>query len=205
MVSRKLALSVTETAALICAAAFAPPVLSAPPSTELNPTLTDVDVVPEPGFYALQGKIQAIDPVARALTIASEVETPITTTVAPGVNLTGYSVGEFANVLYKRSVTLVVGSPNVAVADVPATTTVDHAVQKPWGFGDKSAVIVGRVVKLNGSNSFDVVNTDGGGIYTIKATDPTRGIANGLLKVRVSVTVAVNPLIATSASPADQS
>jgi hypothetical protein len=36
------------------------------------------------------------------------------------------------------------------------------------------AIVVGRVVKLNRRNSFDVVNANGGGIYTIKSTDSTR-------------------------------
>jgi hypothetical protein len=59
-------------------------------------------------------------------------------------------------------------------------------------------VIVGRVVKLDGPSSFDVVNANGGGIYTIKTTDPTRQTAIGLLKVGDSVTVSVSPIIATS-------
>jgi hypothetical protein len=203
MLSRKLTLSATATAVLACAATFAPPVLSAPLSAQLTPTLTDV--VPESGVYALQGKIQALDPVALTLTIVSDVEPPVTTTVAAGVNLTGFSVGEVVNVLYKRSVTLVVGSPNVAVGQVPATSTVDQAVQNPDAIGYNSAVVVGRVVKVDGPNSFDVVNADGGGIYTIETTDPTREIANRMLKVGDSVTVAISPLMVTAVSPAHQS
>lgn len=196
-------LTLAATAALACAAAFAPPVLAAPLSEQLTPTLTDV--VPESGVYGLQGKIQALDPVGQTLTIVSDVEPPITTTVAPGVNLAGFSVGEAVNVLYQRSVTLVVASPNVAVGKVPATSTVDQAVQNPDAIGYNAAVVVGRVVKLNGPNSFDVVNADGGAIYTIEPTDPTREIATRLLKVGDSVTVAVSPLLATSVMPATQS
>ena len=60
------------------------------------------------------------------------------------------------------------------------------------------AIVVGRVVKLNRRNSFDVVNANGGGIYTIKSTDPTRQAAIALLRVGDSITVSVSPLIATS-------
>jgi hypothetical protein len=59
-------------------------------------------------------------------------------------------------------------------------------------------VVVGRVVKLKGPTSFDVVNANGGGIYTIKTTNPTRQAAMASLKVGDSITVSVSPLIATS-------
>ena len=59
-------------------------------------------------------------------------------------------------------------------------------------------MIVGRVVKLNGPASVDVVNNDGGGIYTIKTTQPARMAAIAKLKVGDSVTVNVSPITATS-------
>ena len=59
-------------------------------------------------------------------------------------------------------------------------------------------MIVGRVVKLNAPSSFDVVNANWGGIYTIERTDPTRQAAMELLKAGDSVTVSVSPIIATS-------
>jgi hypothetical protein len=57
--------------------------------------------------------------------------------------------------------------------------------------------VVGRVVKLDGARSFDLVNANGG-VYTIKTFDPTRQAAVGLLKVGDSVTVSASPLIVTS-------
>ena len=44
----------------------------------------------------------------------------------------------------------------------------------------------------------DVVNNNGGGIYTIKTTQPSRIAAIAKLKVGDSVTVNVSPIIATS-------
>jgi hypothetical protein len=196
MKTRKLSLAATVTTAIVCAAAFTPLMLSAPVAAESNPTMTNV--VPDGGNFATQGKIQAIDPNALTLTIVPESSPPVPMTVAPGVNLSDISVGDVASVHYKRSVTFVVGSPNVAVAQVPATSTVGQVAQTPGGIGTGAAVIVGRVVKLNGPSSFDVVNADGGGVYTIKTTDPTRQAGIGLLKVGDSVTVSVSPIIATS-------
>jgi hypothetical protein len=196
MNSQRLSIKVTVMTVLACAAAFTPFMLSTPVAAQTNPTMTNV--VPDGGEYAAQGKIQALDPGASTLTLVPESSPPIPMTVAPGVNLTDVSVGDVASVHYTRSVTFVVGSPNVPVGQVPVTSTVEQVAQTPGGIGYNAAVIVGRVVKLNGPTSFDVVNANGGGIYTIKTTNPTREAAIALLKVGDSMTVSVSPLIATS-------
>jgi len=196
MISRKFSLVATTTAALACAAALMPVTLPAPVAAQANPTMTNV--VPDGGSFAARGKIEALDPGAGTLTLASEKGPPIPMTVSPGVNLSSVSVGDVASVHYTRSVTFVVGSPNVPTSQVPATATVGQVAQTPGGIGYNAATIVGRVVKLDGPDAFDVVNANGGGIYTIKTTNPTRVAAIALLKVGDSVTVSVSPLIATS-------
>jgi hypothetical protein len=80
----------------------------------------------------------------------------------------------------------------VPVGQVPVTSTVGQVAQTPGGIGYNTAVVVGRVVKLNGRDSFDVVNANGGGIYTIKTTNPTREAAVALLKVGDSITASVS-------------
>jgi hypothetical protein len=156
------------------------------------------NVVPDGGQFAAQGKIQSLDPGASTLTLVPGSGPPIPMTVAPGVNLTDVSVGDVASVHHSREVTLVMGGPNVPVGQVPVTSTVDQIAQTPGGIGYNAAVVVGRVVKLNGPTSFDVVNANGGGIYTIKTTNPTREAAVAALKVGDSITVSVSPLIAAS-------
>jgi hypothetical protein len=196
MKTLQLFLTVTATTALACAAAFTPLMLSSPAAAQSNPTMTNV--VPDGGQYAAQGKIQAIDPGAMTLTLAPDSGSPVPMTVAPAVDLSSVSVGDVANVHYTRSVTFVVGSPNVPVGQVPATNNVGQVAQTPGGIGPEAAVIVGRVVKLNGPDSFDVVNPTGGGVYTIKTTNPSRQAAIGLLKAGDSITVSVSPITATS-------
>jgi hypothetical protein len=196
MKTRKLSLAAAVTTALACAAAFTPLMPSAPVAAQSNPTMTNV--VPDGGNFATQDKIQAMDPGASTLTVLPEGSPPIPMTVAPGVGLSDISVGDVASVHYTRSVTFVVGSPNVATAQVPATGTVGQVAQTPGGIGPGAATIVGSVVKLNGPSSFDVVNPNGGGIYTIKTTNPTREAAIGLLKAGDSITVSVSPIVATS-------
>ena len=196
MKTRKISLAVTMTTALACATAVVPFVLAAPAVAQPNPTMTNV--VPDGGNFAIQGKILAMDPGASTLTIAAESSPPLPMTVAPGVKLSSVSVGDVASVHYTRAVTFVVGSPNVAVDQVAATSTVGQVAQTPGGIGPNAATIVGRIVKVNAPGSFDVVKASGGGIYTIQTTDPTRQAAMGLLKVGDSVTVSVSPIIATS-------
>jgi hypothetical protein len=196
MKTSKLSFAATVTTALACAAAFTPLMLSTPVAAQTNPTMTNV--VPDGGEFAAQGKIQALDAGASTLTLVPESSPPIPMTVAPGVDLTNVSVGDVASVHYTRSVTFVVGSPNVPVGQVPVTSTVGQVAQTPGGIGYNAAVVVGRVVKVDGPTSFDVVNANGGGVYTIKTTNPTREAAVGLLKVGDSITVSVSPLIATS-------
>jgi hypothetical protein len=196
MNSQRLSIRVTVTAALACAAAFTPLMLSAPVAAQSAPTMTNV--IPDGGNFATQGKIQALDPGESTLTLVPEGSPPIPMTVAPGVTLTNVSVGDVASVHYTRSMTFVVGTPRVPVGQVPVNSTLDQVAQTPGGIGYNAAVVVGRVVKLNGPTSFDVVNANGGGIYTIKTTNPTREAAIALLKVGDSMTVSVSPVIATS-------
>jgi hypothetical protein len=194
--TRKLFFAVSVGTALGGAAAFTSLVLTTAVVAQTNPTMTNV--VPDGGEFAAQGKIQALDAGASTLTLVPDSGAPVPMTVAPGVNLTGISVGDVASVHYTRSVTFVVGSPNVAVGQVPATSTVGQVAQTPGGIGSDAATIVGRVVKLGGPASFDVVNANGGGIYTIETTNPSREAAIGMLKVGDSITVSVSPIIATS-------
>jgi hypothetical protein len=196
MRTRNTALMAAITTGLACVAAFTPLVLSTPVAAQTNPTMTNV--IPDGGHFATQGKLQAIDPGAATLTIVPESNSPVTMTVAPGVDLADISVGDVASVHYTRSVTFVVAGPNVSVSHVPATATVEQVAQTLGGIGSDPAVIVGRVVKLNGPNSFDVVNANGGAVYTIKTTNPSREAAIGLLKVGDSVSVSVSPIIATA-------
>jgi hypothetical protein len=196
MTANKLSLAATLTTALACAVALTPLAPTTPAMGQTNPTMTNV--VPDGGEFGAQGKIQALDPGALTLTLAPESGPPIPMTVAPGVDLTSVSVGDVADVHFKRSVTFVVGSPRVPVGQVPITSSVEQIAQTPGGIGYNAAVVVGRVVKLDGPSSFDVVNANGGGIYTIKTADPTRQIAIGLLKVGDSITVSVSPLVVTS-------
>ena len=196
MRSRALFLSAAATLSFACAAAVLPLSPLGQAWAQGNPTATNV--IPEGGHYSAQGKVQSLDPGALRLVLVTEKAGPVPMTIAPEADLSNVSAGDVADIHYTRSVTFVVGSPNVPVNDVSASHTVGQVMQTPGGIGPDPATIVGRVVRANGSDSFDVVNANGGGVYTIKVTNPARQEAVRLLKVGDSVTVFVSPLIATS-------
>ena len=183
---RKLSLVIVLPAVAMLAA---PVVAQAPPTAQ--------NIIPDGINYATQGKLQALDPGAGTLTIAPDNQSPIPMTVAPGVNLAGIAQGDVASVHYTRTVTFTVGGPTAA-AKATGTATVGQVAQNPADIATSAAVIVGRVVKLDSPSSIDVVNNNGGGIYTIKTTQPSREAAIGKLKVGDSITVNVSPIIATS-------
>jgi len=167
----------------------APVVAQAPPTAQ--------NIIPDAITYATQGKISSLDPGAGTLIITPENQSPIPMTVAPGVSLGDLADGDVASVHYTRTVTFAVGNAPVTAT---GTATVAQAAQNPADIATATTptMIIGRVVKINGPSSVDVVNNNGGGIYTIKTTQPSRMTAIAKLKVGDSVTVHVSPIVATS-------
>ena len=167
----------------------APVVAQAPPTAQ--------NIIPDAISYATQGKISALDPGAGTLIITPENQKPIPMAVAPGVSLGDVEDGDVASVHYTRTVTFTVGNAPVTAT---GNTTVAQAAQNPADIvtATTPTVIIGRVLKINGPSSIDVVNNNGGGIYTIKTTQPSRMAAIAKLKVGDSVTVNVSPIVATS-------
>ena len=113
------------------------------------------------------------------------------------MSLSDLENGDVASVHYTRTVTFTVGN---APGTATGTTSVAQAAQNPADIRTATTpiVIVGRIVKINSPSSVDVVNNNGGGIYTIKTTQPSRMAAIAKLKVGDSVTVNVSPIVATS-------
>ena len=165
-------------------------------AAQSHPTMTNV--VPDGGLFSVQGKLQAVDPAARTLTIAPPSGPAIPMKVAPSVDLTKLSVGNTAKIQYTRSVTFVLGPPHLSADQVPVTSTVDEIAHTPGGIGYNAAVVVARVVKVNGPGNIDIVNNNGGGIYNVVSSNPARQAAFSSLKPGDSITVSVSPLIATS-------
>ncbi|MBL6459148.1 hypothetical protein JMJ55_27890 [Belnapia sp. T6] len=172
----------------------AAPAMAQATSAPANPTMTNV--IPDAGTFAVAGRIHAIDPVARTLTIAPSSGQPVPLTALAGISLDGISSGDHVSAHYTRAVTFVVGTPDAATPR--ATQTVGQVARTPGGVGPGASVIVGRVVKVDGPGAFDMVNVDGGGEYTVRSTDPARVAALGAVKAGDSVTASVGALTLSS-------
>ena len=170
------------------------PAMAQATSAPANPTMTNV--IPDAGTFAVAGRIHAIDPAARTLTIAPSSGQPVALTAPAGISLEGISAGDHVSTHYTRTVTFVVGTPDASTPR--ATETAGQMARTPGGIGAGASVIVGRVIKVDGPGAFDMVNIDGGGEYTVRATDPARVAALGAVKAGDSVTASISPLTLTS-------
>jgi hypothetical protein len=106
------------------------------------------------------------------------------------------AVGDAVDVTYTRAVAFLLASPNVNVSNIDANKTVGQVAQT--GIGPEATTVVGRITKVDGTHSFDVVNANGGGIYTVLVSNPSRQHVVSTLKAGDSITVSVGPLIASS-------
>jgi hypothetical protein len=189
-------------AAVICGLAAVPFIGGNPAFAQTapaNPTMTNV--IPDGGSFAVHGRVAALNTAARTLTIRPSAGPALPMTVPASVSLADLSDGDHVSVHYTRTVAFVVGTPLAGTAR-PAETMAQVA-QTPGGIGLGATVIVGRVVKVDGPGRFDVINVDGGGVYTIRVTDPARLAAVTALKVGDSLTVSVGALTLSSVASCD--
>ena len=170
------------------------PALAQATSAPANPTMTNV--IPDGGSFAVAGRVQAINPAARTITVAPSSGAPVPLTAPAGVSLDGISSGDHVSAHYSRTVTFVVGTPDAGTAR--ATETVGQMARTPGGIDSNAHVIVGRVLKVDGPGLIEVVNVNGGGVYNVRATDPARVAALSGVKAGDSVTVSVGALTLTS-------
>jgi hypothetical protein len=198
IVSRRNILAASAATALLCASAILPTMQPTQVRAQANPVMTNV--IPEGGNYAVQGKVQTINPAAGTLTIVHASNRPLPLKAGPGVDLADakLEVGDSVSAHYTRSVALEIASPQTRVSDRGASETVGQLARKPGGVGPDAMNLKGVVTQINGGSSFDLVDASGGGVYTIQVTNPARVALVQQLKVGDTVTAVVTPLTLTS-------
>jgi hypothetical protein len=150
------------------------------------------DVVPDGGTGEVVGKITALDAGTRHVTVMPSSGTPITFVAGPHIRLDDLNVGDRASLQFRRTVVWLVTGHNAPDPE-GATHTVGQVAQTPGGIGPDGLQLTGRILKVDG-NRFDVVNVDGGGVYTIQVVDPQRQQLMSVLKANDAITVGVSPL-----------
>jgi Cu/Ag efflux protein CusF len=159
-----------------------------------HPTMTNI--IPDGGTGAIQGRVQAMDPDNRQITIVSSSNAPTTFVVAPHVRLDDIKTGDSVSAQYSRTVFFVITGRG---AQAPApSTTVEQFAHTPGGIPPEGLQLAGTVIKVDAGHSFDVVNPTGGGVYTVQVTNPQRIAMLSTIKVGDTVAVSVSPLTVDS-------
>jgi Cu/Ag efflux protein CusF len=174
-----------------------------------NPTISNV--VPESAAVTIHAKITALNPKTRAVTLRGRDGSQVTVTAGPAVRLQMLKVGDTVNAKYYRSVGFVVvppsgGSGTPAPADDELAQVIARPAQAPGGVAIRVTKVTGTVVGIDlASNSVEVVNPSGGGIYTVEVTDPARVAMLPNLKVGDTITAVISETLAVSIEPAKKS
>lgn len=170
-----------------------PAMAPSPAAAQGNPVATNV--IPEGGSFATQGRVTAV--TANSITIMPASNRALPMTVAHGVSLHGISVGDHVSTHYSRSVAITIAPPSARPARI-STEAIGQLMRTPGGVGPEAMVLQGIVTKIDSPTSFEIVNSTGGGVYTIHVTDPARVAQLREIGVGDTITVSVGPLVLTA-------
>jgi hypothetical protein len=194
--------SLAAAVALSTAGAVLPAGLSLPATAQTNPALASI---PEPMAETLQAKITAINTQSRKVTLQGASGRSVIVTAGPLVRLEMLQVGDTVNAQFYRSVAFELSTsmnapPNAGVV------AVDQNATAPGGVAVALMRLSGTVVaKHMASNSLDIVNPGGGGVYTVHVTDPARIAMLAQVKVGDTITAVVSDAVAVSIEKAKTS
>ena len=198
----------TIAAAIVVATALVPTSVPIPAAAQTNPVVPSM--IPESASETIYARIEAINPGTREVTLTAADGHTVPVIAEGQVSLDNLKVGDKVQAHYYRSVAFLVSKSMHAqkgqTTELPpeqAQLISQHAEAKtPDGMSLPMTQITGLIVGVHPQgNSVDVVNPNGGGVYTIQGSDPSRGLMIRSLKVGDTVTAVISPAIATSIEP----
>lgn len=204
MNDRKLGPGLAATAVLaVCVLAFggAHPGMAQDNSKPPNPVLTNV--VPDSDQVTIQATIRSIDQTTRKVVLVGRSGAEVTLTAGPNVRLQMLKPGDRVNATYYRSVAFVLAGPGTPVPEDQVSEMIARPAQAPGGIALRQTRMSGLVVGIDlPANSVDLVDPSGGGVYTVRVTDPARQAHLSKLKVGDTITAVVTETLAVSIEPA---
>ncbi|MBK4721492.1 hypothetical protein JJL56_21785 [Azospirillum sp. YIM DDC1] len=197
--------TVTATAVgILCGALLAAATVPHPASAQSRPVLTNI--IPESAAVTIHAKITAIDVGKRKVTLAGRSGTPVTVMAGPAVRLEMLKMGDTVDAQFYRSVAFMVSQPGTPVPEDEVQQAVARPAEAPGGIGVQVTRLSGLVVGIDlSANSIDLVNPNGGEVYTVNVTDPARQAKLPSLKVGDTITAVVSEALAVSIEPARKS
>lgn len=171
-----------------------------------HPTLTNV--IPQAAAVTIHARISALDPKSRELTLEGGSGAKVVVLAGPAVRLNMLKVGDTVNARYYRSVGFLVVPPSGGTG-VPGPGANEIAqimarpAEAPGGIGLRVTKVSGTVVGVDAADhTVDLINPSGGGVYTVKVTDPDRIAMLPKLKVGDTITAVISQALAVSIDPA---
>ncbi|MBP2296781.1 hypothetical protein [Azospirillum rugosum] len=190
----------TAVAALIGGALLLPAVVPQA-AAQGRPVLTNA--VPESEAVTIHAKITALDPATRKVTLTGRSGAPVTVTAGPNIRLEMLKVGDIVDAQYYRSVAFVVSQPGATAPEDEIQQALARPIDAPGGIGMKVTRVSGLVVGIDlSAHSVDLVNPEGGQVFTIKVTNPERQAKLPMLKVGDTITAVISEALAVSVQPA---
>ncbi len=173
-----------------------------------HPTLTNV--IPQAAAVTIHARISALDPKSREVTLEGGSGAKIVVLAGPAVRLDMLKVGDTVNARYYRSVGFLVVPPSQGTG-VPGPGANEIAqimarpAEAPGGIGLRVTKVSGTVVGIDAADhTIDLINPSGGGVYTVKVTDPDRIAMLPKLSVGDTVTAVISQALAVSIEPAQK-
>ncbi|WP_448205658.1 hypothetical protein [Azospirillum sp. sgz302134] len=166
-----------------------------------RPVLTNA--VPESEAVTIHAKITALDPATRKVTLTGRSGAPVTVTAGPNIRLEMLKVGDIVDAQYYRSVAFVVSQPGATAPEDEIQQALARPVDAPGGITMKVTRVSGLVVGIDlGAHSVDLVNPEGGEVFTMNVTNPERQAKLPMLKVGDTITAVISEALAVSVQPA---
>lgn len=180
--------------------------LAAPSSAAAGDNPTYANVIPHAVAVTLHAKITAINRDTRQVTLTGRSGTPVTLVAGPVVRLELLKVGDAVNATYYRSVAFAVSQPGTPVPEDEIRTALARPAEAPGGVAVTVSRVSGLVVGIDlAAHSLDLVDPNGGGVYTIEVVDPERQAQMTKLHVGDTITAVVSQTLAVSIDPAPKS
>ena len=177
-----------------------------PPAAVAGDNPTYANVIPRAVAVTMHAKISAIDRQTRQVTLKGRAGESVTLVAGPMVRLELLKVGDAVNATYYRSVAFVVSQPGTAVPENEMRMALARPAEAPGGVAVTVSRMSGLVVGIDlAAHSVDLVDPNGGGVYTVDVVDPQRQAQLDKLHVGDTITAVVSETLAGAIDPAPNS
>lgn len=187
-------------ALVLCGAWLVPAMLPQPAASQSRTELSNL--IPQDAAVKIHARIRSIDPATRRVTLDGRSGRSITLVAGPNVRLEMLKEGDAVDAQYYRSVAFFVSQPGMKVPEDEINQVITRPTEAPGGIAMQVTRVSGLVVGIDlTARSVDLVNPQGGAVFTVNVLDPDRQARLPDLKVGDTITAVVSEALAVSIQP----